>query len=126
MAFNWHEYIALSKDLIANRSDESAMRTAVSRAYYGTFGILKPYCTSEFNISSKESRDPKIHQKIIEKLKTSPNRLEFSVGNALSTLRDDRNIADYDSSILITKPKANKSINDSRMILDTLNILLDK
>lgn len=126
MGFNWLEYLNLSKELVKTRSEESAMRSAISRAYYGVFGTLKPYCVQTFSLPHRETTDPKIHQRIIERLKASSNRLEYSIGNTLSTMRDDRNIADYDSSVAVTSQKAQKSIVNAEMILSNLENLREE
>lgn len=128
MAFNWQDYIQFSEELITNRNDEASMRSAISRAYYGAFGSIKSYCISEFSISSKENKGPEIHQKIIERLKTSKNKLEFSTGNFLSNLRDDRNKADYDSTPTpaISKPLAFKALSNSKAVISNLKQLSTK
>jgi len=38
MAFGWHQFVNLADELSA-RPDEAALRTAVSRAYYGLLGV---------------------------------------------------------------------------------------
>src|ERR1043165_5156878 len=37
MAFDWSDYLALAKEL-AKRTEESAQRTSISRAYYAAYG----------------------------------------------------------------------------------------
>lgn len=121
MAFDWKEFIKFSEDLHATKSDEASLRSAISRAYYGAFGAIRPYCVQRFNISSRSN--PEIHRIVIEKLKSSSNKLEFSTGNILSILRDDRNNADYDSAFVITKPLVNKAIVNSKNAIKNLEQL---
>ncbi len=121
MAFDWKEYIKFSEELYNSKTDEASLRSAISRAYYGAFGTIRPYCISRFNISSKSN--PEIHRTIIEKLKTSGNKLEYSTGNILSSLRDDRNNADYSSQFNITKSYVNKAISNSRSVISNFETL---
>ena len=69
MPFDWTDYITFSEDLLNSRSDEASLRSAISRAYYGAFGKIRPYCTSRFNISSKKL--PDVHRTLIDHLKNS-------------------------------------------------------
>ena len=124
MAFDWKEYIKFAEDLYANKSDEASFRSAISRAYYGAFGAIRPYCVEQFKISSKSN--PEIHKIVINRLKTSSNKLEFSTGNILSGLRDDRNNADYDSSFVVTKPLVNKTITNSKNVIKNLEELREQ
>jgi uncharacterized protein (UPF0332 family) len=121
MAFDWKEFIKFSEELYDSRNDEASLRSAISRAYYGAFGAIRPYCIYKFQISAKSNHE--IHRTIIDKLKSSSDRLEYSTGNFLSGLRDERNNADYDSSSSITKPNVNKAINVSKAVISNLENL---
>jgi uncharacterized protein (UPF0332 family) len=116
MAFDWKEFIKFSEELYDSRNDEASLRSAISRAYYGAFGAIRPYCTHKFQIPSKSNHE--IHRMIIERLKSSSDRLEYSTGNLLSG-----NNADYDGSSSITKPIVNKAIHSSKAVISNLENL---
>jgi uncharacterized protein (UPF0332 family) len=122
MGFDWKDFITLSEELYNSKSDEASLRSAISRAYYGAFCSIRPYCHSKFGVSSK-SND--IHRIIIEKLKSSSNNLEYSTGNLLSNLREDRNNADYDSHFSAGKGIVEKSIRNSKYVIQNLKTLTD-
>jgi uncharacterized protein (UPF0332 family) len=121
MPFDWREFIKFSEELYNTKSDEASLRSAISRAYYGAFGSIRPYCIERFKISSKNNHE--IHRIVIEKLKSSSNSLEFSTGNFLSGLREDRNNADYDNRSSISKPLVNKAINNCKNVIANLELL---
>jgi uncharacterized protein (UPF0332 family) len=122
MPFDWNDYIKLAQHLYDNNSDQASIRSAISRAYYGSFGIVRPYCITKFGIPARKN-GPEIHRTVIEKLKASSNKLEFSIGNLLSGLRDDRNLADYDSQVSFSKPEVKKCINNSTYVLENIETL---
>src|SRR5688572_6244854 len=115
MAFKWTDFIIFAEQIYKNSSDdEAALRSAISRAYYGAFGRVRIYCESKYRINKSFSDG--IHQKVIQGLKSSDVKEEYSLGNALSDLRSSRNVADYDSHADVNKTLAEQSIKRSNDI----------
>lgn len=70
-------------------------RSAISRYYYSLFGCCRLYLIiilGEYNFISGAD----IHKRICNRLKDSNNPTEHSLGTILDTLRQFRNLADYD------------------------------
>jgi hypothetical protein len=118
MSFDWGEYINLADTLISNNPAEAELRSAVSRAYYGTFNqcrIYKGYNTKTFDI----------HQKVISEFKTSDSTEEMTIGNHLDSLRIVRNDADYNG---FYKPQISKTKNHiilSKKVIELLKQIKD-
>lgn len=91
MAFEWHAFVEFARRLATEMpDDEAAMRSAVSRAYFGAFCHVKEYAEEKLGfLPGKEADD---HGKLRSILKG-----RFSVvGQRLQQLRELRNTADYD------------------------------
>ncbi len=121
MKFNWRDYLRLAEDL-CKQDTEAHYRTAVSRAYYAIFNILKIKADyrkadgafhKEF-ISLLRNPD----DKIIDKLSISAGELR-EIGASLDTLRKERNIADYDGLQRFDKERALQSIEIVKAIFQT-------
>lgn len=125
MAFDWKNYISFAEELNNNRSDEAALRSSISRAYYGAFCKVRNYIGTKYASSISQTKGDGIHQKIIQVLKESEDSQEFSLGNTLHSLRDERNKADYDAHAKITKPITSIAIKTSNNILTTLEGIIE-
>ncbi len=92
MAFEWHAFVDFARRLAQELpDDEAAMRSAVSRAYFGAFCHAKKYAVEKLGFHPGGEADD--HGKLRAFIKTKP---KFSVvGNRLQTLRELRNTADY-------------------------------
>ena len=93
--FDWINYIYLAKVLI-ERNDEESLRSAISRLYYGVFGIVRRYLINVKNKYDLLNPNPNIHYEIYKDLKRSSNTTEKQMANILNCLRHVRNNADYD------------------------------
>ncbi len=120
MAFNWRDYLRLAEDL-CEKSTEAHYRTAVSRAYYAIFNILK------IKAGYRKS-DGSFHQDFINTLKIADDnivdKLNISAGNLrdigfdLDTLRKERNFADYDGLQRFDEVRALQNINKVKAIFE--------
>ncbi|MBI5208125.1 MAG: HEPN domain-containing protein [Candidatus Firestonebacteria bacterium] len=119
MSFNWQEYITLANNLIKNPcsgNEESYYRSAISRAYYGVFGIAKM-----FVIKSGVSLPPQnTHQFLINNYKNSSDSVRKKIGKNLDSLRRDRNKADYEDNISLNFKYAETSYKNAEQILKDL------
>src|SRR5262245_47018920 len=123
MPFSWPDFVDFADELHQSRSDEAALRSAISRAYYGAFGATRGYCQVRFDLKSGHVE---IHQQIINSLKTSDISDEYSLGNMLSGLRKERNDADYESQAIIKKQRVGVAISTARRILSSVKSLREK
>ncbi|WP_296894436.1 hypothetical protein [uncultured Methanobrevibacter sp.] len=93
--FDWIRYIMLAKVLMKN-NDEESIRTAISRLYYGFFGIARRYLINVKNKYYLMSSCSDVHFKVYTEL-LALGTTEKEVAKMLSKLRGIRNHADYDS-----------------------------
>ena len=115
MSFDWLSYIKLAEELL-RKSDESYLRSAISRAYYGVFCIARDSSGYKGYIRSD------VHWKVIDEYIGSRDKDERKIGWLLSILRKQRNIADYDGEALIDKDIAQKMVNTAKVILRIMGI----
>lgn len=93
--FNWLNYIFLAKVLI-ERNDEASLRSAISRLYYGFFGIVRRYLINVKNKYYLRQVNPGVHSMVYDELKFSKDPTEKQIAEILNKLRLVRNNADYD------------------------------
>jgi hypothetical protein len=77
-------FLALARDLAAGSAEEANLRTAVSRAYYAIFLVIRDWV-------GLVGRD-RVHHKILQVL---GRRNQQGIGTLLNDLRRLREIADY-------------------------------
>jgi uncharacterized protein (UPF0332 family) len=114
MTFDWNVYINLSKKCL-ECDEEAYFRTAISRAYYGCFCILR----DRENLGDDTTRN--VHINVIKHYKNhrfNPNYKK--IGIKLDQLRKCRNKADYNGEIEITKDNAELAIARSKEIINLL------
>ena len=118
MAFNWRDYLRLAEDLY-EQNTEAHYRTAVSRAYYAIFNILKIK-------AGYRKVDGSFHQdfisvlkiaddNIVDKLNISASNLT-TIGIYLDSLRKERNFADYDGLQRFDEARASQSLEKVKAI----------
>lgn len=118
MSFDWKDYVYLAKELL-NRTEESCLRSSISRAYYGVFCIArnrKGY--KNYRLKKGEN----LHWVVINTYKNSTDRDEQNIGQILDKLRKLRNDADYNDDKTIDKSLAERSVNSANNILNMLGI----
>ena len=98
MNFDWAHYITLAEELereagkLADR--DSCLRTAISRAYYGAFGLARRVAITQDDLTL--TRGPQVHREVISHFRNSSHRIRRQIGLDLDRLRRVRNQADYD------------------------------
>jgi uncharacterized protein (UPF0332 family) len=110
MSFNWIEYIYLAEKLL-DKSEESNLRTSISRSYYGIF------CIARKTKLYQKYTDSDIHWKVISEYWNSNDKYERRIGRILAQLRKLRNYADYDEDANITKNDAEKALISAKEVL---------
>ena len=98
MSFDWSAYLSLARELArigaTHASREAESRFAISRAYYAAFCKTRNFFI--INDGTNFSLGPEVHTEVKNKLLTSRNRRERTIGENLNRLRRLRNKADYD------------------------------
>lgn len=93
--FDWKSFVLLGKMLCGIKTEES-IRTAISRLYYGIFGIVRRYLINVKNKYYLEEHSAKVHKHVSNELKCSKDSSEQELSEILNRLRVFRNHADYD------------------------------
>ncbi len=115
MSFNWRDYVSLAEEL-SNRTEESYLRSSISRAYYGVF------CIARDRKGYKKYPSSDVHWKVINEYKNSGDKTEQDIGRVLDKLRKSRNDADYDESRLISRDLAERMVISAKQILTRMGI----
>ena len=93
MAFDWKSFIKLARTLqqqAAGETDsEALLRTALSRAYYGTFCFVRNHARDQLGFEPRNDADD--HGRLRAHLKGK----RFKVAQKLDRLRQWRNESDY-------------------------------
>jgi uncharacterized protein (UPF0332 family) len=114
VAFNWEDYLRLAKQLSQDSTDEAALRSAVSRAYYAVF------CKARNMVSRETGRNftgtAEDHQEVWNtyRLKGGTPR---TIGDWGVQLRNSRNLVDYDNEVKNLSSVVQKSIEKAERIL---------
>lgn len=118
MKFNWRDYLRLAENL-CEVDTEAHYRTAISRAYYAIFNILK--IKAEY-----KKRDGSFHQDFINAIKSADeamvDKLNIAAGSLrviginLDILREEKNLADYNGLQRFDEARALKNIQTVRDI----------
>ena len=93
--FDWKKFVLLGKMLCDIKTEES-IRTAISRLYYGIFGIVRRYLINVKHKYYLEEHSSKVHRHVSNELKHSDDSNEKELLKILNRLRVFRNHADYD------------------------------
>jgi uncharacterized protein (UPF0332 family) len=109
-AFDPRQYVELARRLAKENNNQAALRSAISRAYYGAFLAARPLA-AKLGVVFDHS-----HKEFWEDL---GQRFEM-VGAYGTNLRIWRNHADYDPDIPITPWNANYWIKRAERIIELL------
>lgn len=112
--FDWSQYLVLAKDLSA-RSDEAALRSAISRAYYAAYHHAKRFCASK-SISITTSGGNSDHYDLWETFGRRAGKTFAKVHTVGTRLKRKRGNADYDAEIVSLASVVADSIKDSDTI----------
>ncbi len=99
MSFNWSEYLGLAQQLAGkakiSATQESRLRSAISRSYYAAFIQARNYLRDEEGIVIPNKNT---HQYVINQFNNSSELNRKKIAQQLKRLRDYRNQADYDDT----------------------------
>lgn len=125
MSFAWKEYFKLAEKLNES-SEESYKRSAISRAYYSVFNLIR----LKVGYNTRRQAAELSHKKLIDMLKIPTDKhiidldLEEEdiqvIADELDFLRKERNTADYNGTVEIKARESNRSIEKAKTILGLL------
>lgn len=114
MSFDWKSYVDLSDELINHQRTpglkEAYFRTAMSRAYYGVYGIACNFIVTR----GIPSRTQITHWFIRNEYISSNNETERQIGHNLKRLWRRRIDADYEAKATINASEATSSLSLAR------------
>lgn len=119
MTFDWANYLHLAEELVRSKdkrlSEETYMRTAISRSYYSVF------CTARNHARDREgfipSRTGDDHGKVISHFRGAGDYKRRKIGTDLDRLRIDRGKADYNDDVQNLDNLSNVTISRAREVL---------
>jgi len=118
MAFAWKEYLDLARFLAVGRgsfSQEAALRSAVSRAYYAAFCHARNYARDRHGFSLAHS--PQDHWRVIAHFR---NRKRDDIARCLEVLRQWRNRCDYNDVVADVSKILPSLLAQAQQIIDSL------
>ena len=94
--FDWTEFLRLAEEL-ADRDDDAAKRSAVSRAYYAVFCVARDALEIRDLFDRREAESH--HKEVWDAFEGDPRREWKRIGAFGHLLREDRRLADYEEDI---------------------------
>ncbi len=119
--FDWSQYLILAKDL-STRSDEAALRSSISRAYYAAYHHAKTYCASKSIPIINSGGGNSDHYDLWETFGKRAGTTFAAVHTMGNRLKRKRVNADYDANISGLAGIVADSIRDSDAIFYYLKI----
>jgi uncharacterized protein (UPF0332 family) len=136
MIFTWEDYLTFAEKLlsivdgniICNELDshETLLRTAISRAYYGSYHAALSYLLDNTNFQ-RQSYDP--HMQVINAYRNSVYRDRKAIAPILLLLRNLRTKADYEivfdnstqSTYSSVYAATSRSIREAKKVIEMVN-----
>ncbi len=114
---NGRDFLLVAARLAAETT-EGDWRTAVSRAYYAAFHVIRH---SLSDLKFTVPRTDRAHQYLVYRLSNSGEAVVEQAGRDLDTLRRLRNRADYDEIPTLTQPQAVAAVQLAGGIIQALD-----
>lgn len=115
--FDCSDYLDVANELAQRSGDEAALRTAIGRAYYATFG------TARDSLVRSGARIPNAgpaHSIVWVHFHATPDRVHRRITHLGRRLRKRRGLADYDSTYAQASVDARKAVAWARQLLADL------
>lgn len=117
--FDWRTYLALADEL-AQRTEEAALRAALSRAYYAAFGVACDYLGDE----KVTTRKLGTHEQRWEVFRDIPSAASQTLRGTLLKrayeLKGLRHAADYKKSRVISANDAQKALGLAKEVIEII------
>ncbi|HET6386013.1 MAG TPA: DNA-binding protein [Armatimonadota bacterium] len=114
--FDWSDYLELSRQLVGESGatiQEARQRCAISRAYYAAFCRTMDYLVNHGTTMTGTGDD---HRFIQDRLRVHGRRGKY-ISSLLSSMRVDRNLADYDNEFPGVAKAAMDTIRDAEFVI---------
>lgn len=102
MSFDWTDYFKLAEALNREKgrlaSSEACQRSSISRAYYAVFHLAWDKALALDNFQPMD--DSQIHKEVRLHYQRSHDARRQLIGTLLDRMRNNRNKADYDNTVL--------------------------
>ena len=122
MAFDWADYLVFAEEL-AQRSDEAALRSAMSRAYYAAFCTARNRLRQDHPYFEKERQALDSHKRVWDVYRNDTHEPRHSIGEVGDRLRKKRRLADYEDEVRGLPKLARDTTAKARRLLDWLDSL---
>ena len=119
-AFDWSQYLVLAKEL-STRTDEAALRSAISRAYYAAYHHAKSFCASKSIVIIQSGANSE-HFDLWDTFGKKGGPTFANIHTRGDRLKRKRHNADYDSGISGLAVVVGDSIKDADAIFFLLKI----
>jgi uncharacterized protein (UPF0332 family) len=120
--FDWAEYLNQA-DALAGQTNQAALRSAVSRAYYATYHKALGKLVDEGQLNRPDPSQPGKHKAMWDLYRASADTRRLTVGVTGDRLRKNRTDADYNAAFEVTVPAARACIRSARSLCKTLEHL---
>jgi uncharacterized protein (UPF0332 family) len=136
MKFDWVEFYYQAENLAQNRhldpnipitkSEEAALRTAISRAYYATYHRALLFM-EDINDMTPPGQNGGVHERFIYRFQTHRDSTIQPIGCKLDRLKTSRHMADYEVVMPIEpqtiKGRAREALFLSKKLINTFENL---
>jgi len=119
--FDWLRYVDVADHLLTQQGEEF-FRSAISRAYYGVFCIIRDIL--EKNQGHRFPTDRSVHRQVINSLRSDLRPDVASLGYDIDRLFRERNRADYRTGLQFKQSQGRKSVSLAKSIQSRISILL--
>jgi uncharacterized protein (UPF0332 family) len=122
MRFGWERFLTLAEELAQRPdSDDAALRSSVSRAYYAAFGKAADRIEADTG-SRPDWADA--HKQVWEHFEGAGDRFRREIGQTGKRLKFQRIRADYRGAEVISRTDVSNSIDHAQRILTRLGQLV--
>jgi len=112
---DWHGYLDLADDLLSIRlQDEAAQRSALSRAYYGAFGVAREYLLIKRGVAVAAFN---VHYHVWTVFAQAPRGIEQWIAQEGNRLKRRRDLADYETNYATLAADAQRWVARARRLL---------
>lgn len=120
--FDWAEYLHLADNLLG-QTNEAALRSAISRAYYATYNKALEKLLDEGQMSRSDPTEPQKHKAIWDLYRMSSERSRQQIGLDGDRLRKSRTSADYNAERQVFASDARMRVNQAKSLYQSIQRL---
>jgi uncharacterized protein (UPF0332 family) len=114
MPFDWALYLTVARTLGAQVTDEAALRSAISRAYYAAFGVASVRMKAD---GRNVPNTGDAHKVLWDYFESANDKFRRKIGQDGKRLRWRRRQADYDASAKLSNNEVTDSLRTAEAII---------